>query len=93
MDRDIFVNRFLISDKTFQEYKNFESAFFALYQGPGKDANLKIDTSYLRAEIGDGFKEDWMSHFAQVPPEGRTTQIAAYNALMKGLAAEIRGER
>lgn len=92
IDLLIYVNRFLLSDQTFGDYRQFENAFFALYQEPGKDAAVKVDIDFLRMQIGGGFKDAWLPSLSSTPG-ARVAQNSAYETIMKALAEEVKGQR
>jgi len=90
VDKQFYIYKFLY-DKQFENaYFQYKSAFFAPFTGVGLDFKLLLNKPYLRGQMGDKFKSEWVDY--ATPEDGvYVDQQNAYQGLMTILARELEG--
>ncbi len=90
IDRAIQVNRYLFHTEFWDEYQRFERAHFDMFAAVGRPARLRLDVDYIRQQVGDYFKSEWMP-FVSSKPGNHEEQRQHYQALMHILGDEVKG--
>jgi hypothetical protein len=89
IDRNFYINRYLLSKDCFTTYLEFIHEYFEPYTGAALPTKLRLDVGFVKEQIGPKFDSSWAESIS-TKLGSRKIQKEKYEKLMHCLGDDIR---